>query len=248
MGCKLYAYCEISAIEDRCSIILRGMSDFGYLTETAEAVEYLFHQNARRQVQFKRDLKDQTRRFVAKQGKDILHGAKEKLKKLRAERYFFDVEMMGHSKDFPSVYLRNDQTKAKKQEEEWKAKPWLGPKPQIDCLGQTVRNVEKEYLKSCITDEGLTARGRRDVFLPPGWTECTFFCPGNQDHGKTYFAHELQHLVTFKLPVETIDLEGGKKVVAYPTKLCELVFKKFGTLFLKGQKSNGAQNEEKGGT
>ena len=131
-----------------------------------------------------------------------------------------------------------------------KAKPWLGPKPLVDCLGQTVRNVEKEYLESCITDEGLTARGRRDVFLPPGWTECTFFCPGNQDHLKTYFAHEQQHLVTFKLPVasvEIMDPEGKKKIVAYPTKLCKLVFKKFGTLFLKeGQNVNVAQNEEKG--
>ena len=187
-------------------------SEFSFINETLHTIQKKLETNTKRQIEFKKEFNRQNKLYRKKIMKAMPNNAKERTQKLIKERYFFDDLMMGPPPKNKKL-LRLNQFKRKSNGYIYDVPPL------IDIFGRPIRNDEEEYIKTCITTDGLTEKGKEDLKLPEHWTEHILSLENNPDNGKTYFVNiKTNEICIDKLPPNS-------------NKLCGVVFNKFHTCF-----------------
>ena len=190
---------------------MSSSDEFSFMNETMSALQKTLENNKKRQKKFDKEFQKQNKLYREKVMKAMPNNARERTQKLIKERYFFDDLMMGPPPD--KKLLRLNQFKRKSDGCMYDIPPL------IDIFGRVIRNDEEEYIKTCITNDGLTKKGKEELKLPSGWTEHILTLEGNPDHGKTYFINSITNEMCIdRLPPNS-------------SKLCGVVFEKFRTCF-----------------
>ena len=216
---------------------MASSSEFQFLNETMSSIKHKLEKNDKRQKAFQKEFHRQDKLHRKRIMEAMPNDARERTKKLIADRYFFDDLMMGPPPKNRKL-LRLNQFKRKSLGYVYDVPPLIdvlgtsihslsrinsflsiANMPPHTMFDTAIRNEEEEFIKSCITKTGLSRKGKRELKLPQGWTERVLRLEGNPDHGKTYFVNEqTDELCIDKLPPGS-------------SKLCGVVFGKFGTCF-----------------